>query len=302
MKRNYHHKILITLVFLLGISTGKLLAQDTEEAPVTLSLQYFLPENKVPYINVVAKRKVGRIFEPVKGVTVNVYLTAVAENNLLGKAITADNGTARIAFPAGEKTAFDALDEFTVVAESVPKAKEEVLNAELVIKKAILIVDTADVDGVRTVTGQLKEKKGNEWIPVAAVEMKLKIKRLLGNLTVGEAETYTSDTSGIASAGFIRDSIPGDKKGNIILVARVEDNDTYGNLIAEKTVPWGKAVQADTHFWQRTLWSTGNRAPVWLMVIAFSIIVGVWGTLVYLLRQTIRIRKMGKALDRKPAS
>jgi len=33
------------------------------------------------------------------------------------------------------------------------------------------------------------------------------------------------DSTGMASAGFKRDSIPGDEKGNLILVARVEDND-----------------------------------------------------------------------------
>ena len=144
----------------------------------------------------------------------------------------------------------------------------------------------------------LKEKKGDEWIAVGKIEMKLSIKRLLGNLTVGEAETFTSDSTGTASAAFIKDSMPGDAKGNIILVARVEDNDSYGNLVVEKPVPWGKVAKAETNFWHRTLWSTGNRAPVWLLVIAFAIIIGVWGTLIYLVRQVLKIKKMGKVYDR----
>jgi hypothetical protein len=41
----------------------------------------------------------------------------------------------------------------------------------------------------------------------------------------GDEETYTSDSTGMASAGFKRDSMPGDEKGNLILVVRVEDND-----------------------------------------------------------------------------
>ena len=144
----------------------------------------------------------------------------------------------------------------------------------------------------------LKEKKGNEWMAVKEIEMKLSIKRLQGNLTVGEAETFTSDSTGTASAAFIKDSMPGDAKGNIILVARVEDNDSYGNLVVEKSVPWGKVAKAETNFWHRTLWSTGNRAPVWLLVIAFAIIIGVWGTLIYLVWQLVKIKKMGKAFER----
>ena len=75
---------------------------------------------------------------------------------------------------------------------------------------------------------------------VKEIEMKLGLKRSLGNLSVGDEETYTSDSTGMASAEFMRDSIPGDKNGNLILVARVENNDIYGNVVEEKSVPWGK--------------------------------------------------------------
>lgn len=302
MKANFHHKFFLLLLLFSTMAVGKAFAQEKESAPVLLSLKYFLPENKVPYINVITKRKVGRKFEPVPGVNVSVYLDANRPENLLGKVITAGNGEARIAFPTALKTTWDSLDAFTILAESVPAAKEELLSAELPVKKAILIVDTVNEDGVRNVTGMLKEKKGDAYLPVGDVEMKLKIKRLLGNLTVGEEETYTSDSSGIATAEFKKDSMPGDEKGNIILVARVEDNDTYGNLVVEKKVPWGKPSIAETHFWHRTLWSTGNRAPVWLLVMAFSIMIGVWGTVIYLIRQVVKIRKMGKLLDSKQAA
>ncbi len=297
MKVKNHHKLLLILLFLFGIATKNSYAQDKEETITLLELKYFLPENKVPYILVITKKKIGRKFESVPGETVNVYLTEVAANNLLGKVITAINGEGRVAFPAALKADWDTMDAFVIVAESVPKEKEELLNAEISIKKAILIIDTISEDGIRTVTGQLKEKKGNDWNSVGEIEMKLKIKRLLGNLTVGEEEIYTADSSGIASAEFNKDSMPGDGKGNIILVARVEDNDDYGNLVVEKTVPWGIVQQAESPFWQRTLWSTGNRAPWWLLVIAFSIIIGVWGTLFYLVKQLFKIKKLGRIYD-----
>lgn len=299
---NYRHKILIILFSLLGFIVGTALAQDSAAAPVNLSLKYYLPENKVPFIKVITNKKVGRQFEPVSGVTVNVYLTEVNPNRMLGKVITASNGEARIAFPSLLKVSWDSLDVFTIVAESVPAAKEEQLDAELVIKKAILVLDTANEDGARTVSAQLKEKRGAEWVAIPEIEMKLKIKRLLGNLSVGDEEMFTADSSGTATAPFLKDSMPGDEKGNLILVARVEDNDDYGNLVVEKTVPWGKVVKAENHIWSRTLWATGNRAPIWLIVIALSIIIGVWGTLLYLIKQMFRIRKMGKALDAKPAA
>lgn len=298
MKKNCHHRPLIILLLLAGICTTKIQAQETEQPPVNLNLKYYLPENKVPFIKVITNRKVGRQFEAVKGITVNVYLNSIAANNLLGKVVTAANGEGRVAFPQSVKASWDSLDQFNIVAASVPAGKEEQLNAELVVKKAILFLDTVLEDGVRTVTAQLKEKRNNAWVAVPDVEMKLKIKRLLGNLTVGDEETYTADTSGTASAPFLKDSMRGDAKGNLILVARVEDNDDYGNLVVEKTVPWGKAAKAETDFWHRSLWSTGNRAPVWLIVIAVSIVIGVWGTLIYLVRQVVKIKKIGRMYEK----
>lgn len=301
MKKNNHHKLLILLLLLIAI--GKLQAQDSVEvSPTILSLRYFLPENKIPYIIVNTKKKVERKFVPVKNVTVQVYFNEATQNNLLGKITTAENGEGRIAFPPSFKNTWDSLNEFKFVAASVPAKGEEALDADLSVKKAILVVDTLADAEARTVTAQLKEKVGNEWVAVREIEMKLGLKRLLGNLTVGDAETFTSDSTGIASATFIRDSMPGDEKGNVVLVARVEDNDTYGSLVVEKSVPWGVKEKPAENFWHRTLWSTGNRAPVWLLFLALSIIIGVWGTLFYLVMQLLKMKKMGKAYNQVSAT
>ena len=298
MKKNNHHKLLILLLLLMAFS--KIQAQDSVEVPPTiLGLRYFLPENKVPYIIVNTKKKVDRKFIPVTNVTVNVYFNEATANNLIGKITTAVNGEGRIAFPASFKNMWDSLTEFKFVAASVPAKGEEVLSADLTIRKAILVIDTLADAEIRTVTAQLKEKRGNEWVAVKEIEMKLGIKRSLGNLTVGEAESYTSDSTGTASAEFKKDSLPGDAKGNLVLVARVEDNDVYGNLVVEKPVPWGVKVKVEQNFWRRTLWSTGGRAPIWLLSIAFAIVIGVWGTLIYLLMQLLKMKKIGKAYQQK---
>jgi hypothetical protein len=300
MKQNNIIKISILLFFVFGNIAYQAKAQDSTAAATILGLRYFLPVNKVPYIEVTTKKKKGRIFEPVKGIPVSVYLGEVGKQNLLGKVVTAANGAGRVAIPASFKAVWDTSDTFNFLAESDAVKGEEALSSEITIKKAILVIDTTSSDGIRTMSASLKAKQGQEWIPVKDIEMRLSIKRLLGNLTVGEEETYTSDSTGIASAEFKKDSMPGDVKGNIMLVASVEDNDDYGNLMVEKQVLWGIPSKADTHFWHRTLWSTGDRAPLWLLFIAISIIVGIWGVIIYLIRQLIVIKKLGKEFDKKP--
>ncbi len=296
MKVNFPHKIVIIFLITLSIGVGRSDAQDSVESKTTLNISYFLSTNNVPYISINVKKKTGRKIETMKDIPVNVYFSDAKANNLLGKTITGISGEGRVGFPASFKSTWDSLNEFKFLATSDPIRGIEPLSADITIKKAILVIDTANADGVRTVTAQLKEKKGNDWVAVPAVEMKLAIDRSLGSLSVGDAETYTSDSTGKASAEFKKDSIPGDEKGNIILVARVEDNDSYGNLVVEKTVSWGKASIAQKGFWRRTLWSTGNRAPLWLLGLAFSIIAGVWGVIFYLVRQLFKLRKMGRAV------
>jgi hypothetical protein len=293
-------KIVISLTLLLGISIDTIQAQDSVASKTELVISYFLPVNKVPYLQVISRKKVGRKYEAVKNIPVDIYLNEAEPNNLLGKVVTDNIGKARIGLPPSFQNTWDSLNEFKFLAQSEQPAGQEALSADVTIKKAVLTIDTISEDGVRTVTAELKEKNGNDWVPVKDIEMKLGVKRLNGNLSVGDKDTYTADSSGISSAPFLRDSIPGDQQGIITLVAEVDDNDTYGNLVTEKTVDWGKAIAPQKDFFaQRTLWARGSEAPVWLLITVFAIAIGIWGTILYLVMQILKIKKLGSIVDVK---
>jgi hypothetical protein len=294
MKVYKYLKLVGSLVLLLGTSIDTIKAQDTEASKTTLSISYFLPANKVPYLEVNTRKKVGRKFEPVKNIRVDIYFNEAEPNNLLGKVITDSIGKGRIGLPPSFKNNWDSLNEFKFLAQSEPLSGQETLNADITIKKAILIVDTASAEGTRMVTAELKEKNGNDWVPVKDIDMKLAVKRMGGNLSVGDKDFYTSDSTGVSSAEFKRDSIPGDQKGIITLVAEVDDNDTYGNLATEKTVDWGKVISPQKNFFaQRTLWSIRSETPIWLLFTVWSIVIGIWGTIIYLVFQILKIKKLG---------
>jgi hypothetical protein len=294
MKVYKYLKLISLLVLVLGTSINTIKAQDAETPKTTLSISYFLAANKVPYLEVNTRKKVGRKFEPVKNISVDIYFNEAEPNNLLGKVITDSIGKGRIGLPPSFKNNWDSLNEFKFLAQSEPLSGQETLNADITIKKAILIVDTASAEGTRMVTAELKEKNGNDWVPVKDIDMKLAVKRMGGNLSVGDKDFYTSDSMGVSSAEFKRDSIPGDQKGIITLVAEVDDNDTYGNLVTEKTVDWGKVISPQKNFFaQRTLWSIRSETPIWLLFTVWSIVIGIWGTIIYLVFQILKIKKLG---------
>ena len=141
------------------------------------------------------------------------------------------------------------------------------------------------------------ELKDTVWTPVKGVELKVAIKRAGGDLNVSETQSYTTDSTGTISAEYKRDSLAGDSKGNLILIAKVEDNDNYGNLSVEQTVPWGIKTEYFSVFDKRTLFARRGHSPIWLELIAYSIIIAVWGVLIYLIGQLNKIKKLGANLN-----
>jgi len=57
----------------------------------------------------------------------------------------------------------------------------------------------------------------------------------------------------------------------------------------------GKPLQDNNDaFNSRTLWGTHFKAPLWLLNMAYSIIIGVWGVIIFLVFQLLKIKKIGR--------
>ena len=69
--------------------------------------------------------------------------------------------------------------------------------------------------------------------------------------------------------------------------------DKYGNLSSEMIVPWGKKSVYMTNFDHRTLFARRGYSPLWLELLAYTIVVAVWSIIFYLLVQIKNIKKLG---------
>jgi hypothetical protein len=292
LKRNKYPFIFLSLLFSL-INNNVTAQQDSIVAEEVVKLKYYNENNSLQYLIVESRLKKGKKTEPQKNKTFQLYLDSVVAENLIAKVTTDNAGKAKSFLPLTLKAKWDAdpMHKFMAV---VP-GKEDEVAAEFEITKAKIEIDTASEEGSRSITVTIKKYENGEWVPVNEVEMKIGIQRLGGILSAGDEATYTTDSSGTVTIAISKDSLPGDVKGNIILAASVEENDVVGNLSIQKTVAWGVPAKYDNNFFnQRTLWSTRFNTPIWLLAIAYSIILSVWGTLVYLIFQLIKIKKLGK--------
>jgi hypothetical protein len=293
MKRLNNHRILLLLTAFITSSAAH--TQDSIAKQPLLDVTYFSYNNNIPYVQVTARLKQGRKFDPVKGVTLKVYLDSISLSSLMtDKAVTDETGKADAAFPPSLQKEWNASANHKFIAEASGVKEFEGVKAEIEITKARLLIDTATGSETKNITATFVALEGGNWTPVKDVDVRIMIKRLGGNLTVGDEATYTTDSSGTVTAEFKRDSIPGDVNGNIVLIAKVEDNDSYGNLSIEKTAKWGKPLTYYSTFNERSLFATRNKAPIWLLFMAYFIIGIVWGTLTYLVFQIFKIKKLGK--------
>jgi hypothetical protein len=287
--------VLALALFLAGSFAAP--AQDSTKNELIVNLSYFISNNKIPYLLVNTKTKVDKKFQPVKGITVNLYLDEEMADNSISKAVTDETGTAKAVIPPALKTVWDEMATHSFIAVSEPTKEFDETKTEISVTKTKITIDTISGSETRSVLVSVSALEGNEWVPAKDVEMRIGVARSASILNVSDEETYTTDSTGIATAEFKKDSLPGDQQGNIVLVAKVEDNDQYGNFDVEKSVPWGVAIKQDNNFFdQRTLWSTRFRTPLWLLFMAYSIVIGVWGTIIYLIFQIVRIKKAGMSI------
>ena len=278
----------------LMLSSLKSMAVTVEKATLSIAINFYNDNNKVPYLLVKVKTKVDGKFKNVAGIPIKLNLNKDSAGTLIANVVTNERGEATALIPSTLKNEWNTSVKHSFLATFAGNKKYDATTGDLTVGKAKILLDASND---KKITATFLEMKTNTWEPVKGVDVVIAVKRLGGDLNVNETATFATDSTGKASADFKRDTIPGDAKGNITLVAKVVDNDQYGNLTIEKAVPWGAKFTPVNDFDKRTLFATGNKAPIWLLFISLSIIVAVWFTLIKLVLNIFKIRKLGKELE-----
>ena len=291
MKKLKKNNLLLLFLAFTSIISNMVAGQDSVVAKEIVKLQYFNRNNSLQYLVLESVLKKGKQIEPQKSKVFKIFLDKDQPDNLVSKVQTDENGKAKAVIPPQLKNIWDNAEQHNFVVVAEPTGKEGETPSEFTIRKAKISIDTSSTDGTKNISVTVMKYENNSWVPVKDAEVKIGIQRLGGILPAGDEENYTTDSTGIVNGEFKKDSLPGNEHGDLMLIARVEDNDELGNLIIEKNVPWGVTTKADNSFFnQRALWSTRFRTPLWLLFMAYTIVIGVWGTIVYLVVQLIKIK------------
>ncbi len=87
----------------------------------------------------------------------------------------------------------------------------------------------------------------------------------------------------------IANNLPGNAKGEITLLAKVDEDEVYGNLEVSSIEPWGIPVSDIIQKQPRALWS--KNPPIWMLVTFIILMTTVWGHYIVIIYELFRLRK-----------
>jgi hypothetical protein len=237
------------------------------------------------------RSKVDTKFQNTAGVEVSFYKDEVDPSNLIGKDTSNQKGEAswKIVLPANK----DSITSLTYWA--VVKDHPDYDDAEetVTINPSVLTLELLEEDSLRTVKVFVGfPNDSGRIVPMAETEVKLFVRRLFGDMPLGDPET--TDEEGYVTIEFPND-IKGDTAGMVTVVAKVMEHETLGNVETSESIAWGLPLEINDFYSQRQLWSARANSPIILIVVVNAAIIGIWGVILYIFLEIFRIRKLGKA-------
>lgn len=284
-------------IVLLLFTVWRLQAQEEKEKDlIRIAMAYYQTDEALPVIKATASTKKDQKFVPVAGIEVNLFFNEETAGGFMGRLTTNDRGTASMTLPVKFKTAWDSMTTFKFIGTVTSNKQFEDIATEIEIIKARIELSLSEEDSIRTIKAVLRAYTDSGLVSVPETDLLLVVSRLLSDIGAGEEEFYTTDENGEVSTPFTV-KFPGDENGIIRVGAKIEDHELYGNVKTTQNIPWGTPLLADHSFAKRSLWATRDKTPIWLLIFPNLLIIGVWGTIIYLINLILKIRKLGKTSD-----
>lgn len=235
-------------------------------------------------LKAVVKAKVEGKMRKLYGLKAQFFLVTDSAETALGSVVTDRNGFAVLNIKGSQLiTNADGTLHFKV---SVGGPKNmEAGEGEVTVKRAMLVLTPVKEDNLLSVQLKLIDLSTGEEKPVPETAVGLFVKRSFYPMKLGEGNT---DENGEATIE-VPNNLPGDPLGNITLLGKLDENETYGYLETASTQKWGVAVSNRIEDQPRALWS--SHPPLWMLITFIILMTAVWGHYIVIVYELFRLRK-----------
>jgi len=277
----HQYRILLFLTSLLFVTPN--IGKSQESISPSLQFQYFKNSDDQRLLKATLTFTLKRKEIPIVGQEVAFY--SGSKKVLLAKVNTDANGVASLTLANDYQLPLEKDGTWALSSEYVGKDSIGAASSELSVKDFHLEMSLGLVDSVKTVSLKAYTTDNGKKVPVSGEAINIYVARTFCLLPITDG-TFGED--GTVNLEFPSD-VPGDKEGNLTVVAKFDDHPTFGNVEKRSSAQWGvpsKYTEPTTH---RALWTKG--APTWMIVALTIMLAGVWGHYTYAIICLIRIKK-----------
>jgi hypothetical protein len=294
-----HNKTGILFFFLICFSNLVSFAENKKDSvtEITPSITFsYLSSNDTIILtaNIFDRKEQG--FFAIKNAVIEFSASADKETRILGQAKADEEGNATLKVPVSNSIPEDKDGKTTYTAKFNGKGKFQPAMESLSAKLARITVNFSKIDSVHSIliTATQRDNRGNIK-PVQKEKVIVYVPRLFTLLKIGETDLDEAGNGKVEYTG----KLVGDSLGNITVLARIEENDKFGNVQGQSSISWGVPKQyylAEKP--SRELWTP--IAPIWMIVTLIIMLTGVWAHYLYAVWQLIRIKQISKKNPENP--
>jgi Ni/Fe-hydrogenase subunit HybB-like protein len=264
-------------------------AQDGSGTATSLRLEYFNKDGTRSLAATLKSKQEGR-FLPLAGQPVKFSAGAADAKSPLGTATTDGKGKAFVTLPS--ELFAQGSDLYTFEALFDPSGDLNGASGSVSIRDVKMEMTFSQADSSKMINIRAYEVgKEGKTAPLQGTDIQYYVPRTFSLLQVG----HGSLDNGISALEFPV-TVPGNEMGYLTVVAKIEDNETYGNVEASGRINWGKPL-SPVKVEHRGLGDTD--APLWMVYTLIVLLSLVWFHYLYVVITVLRIRYLGKYSDMK---
>lgn len=271
----------VLLVILLLVFSVNLFCQENEKISPYLNLRFLRNTDDSCSLTAVLTYSKNRIEMPLAGMDIHVF---TGSNRILRDLKTDPKGIAVVKLGSSDLVS-DKSGMWPFSASFSGNDSIDAVSSEILVRNASLSMLLDEADSTKTINLHAEKSEAGKMVPAAGEVMTVYVTRMFSLLPVGEV---TFDDAGNGTINFPAD-LPGDKEGNVTIIAKFEDHPEFGNIEKITNVKWGIPPAISAHQSRRALWT--KTAPRWMIYSLSVLLTGVWGHYMFAFVSLIRIKR-----------
>jgi hypothetical protein len=248
-----------------------------------IQVRYIKDTDNKPSLQTSLTYSENRMELPLPGMKIS-FFTGTGKKHLLESAVTNEKGIAEIDLQGGSLISSENDGSWIFSSAFGGNDTIEAAVSEISITDVILLMTLSVEDSVKTISVKANKVSKSVETPAGGETVIVYVPRMFSLLPIGE---ITLDDSGAGTLEFPSD-LPGDKEGNVTIIARFEENPTFGNIEKRETIKWGLPSEYSVPSSHRALWTKG--APKWMIYTLSILLTGVWAHYLFAIISLIRIK------------